>query len=210
MTASTATASSAEWPTTLGGVTVTLTDSQNNSADAQLFYVSPGQINLYVPPKLMAGSVTVQVSGGLNPFQAMLTQSAPAIFTYLSDNVVMPAAQIVAVSADGTVSAAQPIGPITIPSQGELYLVLYGTGIRNHSSSTGVLVTIGNDLAGTYPIQPTYAGAQPVYPGLDQINLPIPAVLAGKGNASVTVYLYQTSGNGAPVQTSNTTFLIFP
>jgi uncharacterized protein (TIGR03437 family) len=44
-----------------------------------------------------------------------------------------------------------------------LYIVLYGTGIRNAHDVTATL--------GSVTAQAVYFGAQPSYPGLDQVNL---------------------------------------
>jgi uncharacterized protein (TIGR03437 family) len=68
--------------------------------------------------------------------------------------------------------------PIDV-SGGPVYLSLFGTGIRGGSNVT---VTIGNANA---PV--SYAGAQGTYPGLDQINVQVPATLKGRGRLSVVV-----------------------
>ena len=65
-----------------------------------------------------------------------------------------------------------------ISASGSTYLVLYGTGI----GSAAVSATIGGVSANV-----TYSGPQGTYPGLDQVNLLIPASLAGKGQAPVVV-----------------------
>jgi uncharacterized protein (TIGR03437 family) len=69
--------------------------------------------------------------------------------------------------------------PINFGSD-QLVLVLYGTGIRGFSSS--VQATIGNV---SLPV--AYAGAQPIAPGLDQINVPLPASLQGRGQLFLAV-----------------------
>ena len=69
--------------------------------------------------------------------------------------------------------------PIDMTSQP--YLILYGTGIRGAAQSN-VSVKIGNIDA---PV--TYAGAQAVYTGLDQVNATLPATLKGRGQQVVTV-----------------------
>jgi uncharacterized protein (TIGR03437 family) len=59
------------------------------------------------------------------------------------------------------------------------YLILYGTGIRG---SVAVSVKIGN-----LDSQVLYAGAQGTYPGLDQVNVALPAALKGRGQQVVTI-----------------------
>jgi uncharacterized protein (TIGR03437 family) len=198
--ATTATAPTPAWPTTLAGTTVSIADSSNHSIQAQLYYVSPTQINLCVPSSLAAGPVTVTVGGSAtsNQLQAVIQPSSPAIF----------GAQTISVSPDGIVSPPQPLGPITIPAQGQLFLVLYATGIRNHSASSVVNVAIGNTLVGSYAVEPVYAGAQGAYPGLDQVNVPIPMQLAGSGSANVTITINDSS-SGATLQQSNALALTF-
>jgi uncharacterized protein (TIGR03437 family) len=65
-------------------------------------------------------------------------------------------------------------------SGGGAVLVLYGTGVRHYQSP--VTVTIGNQT-----VAATYAGAQPDFEGLDQINVPLPATLTGSGLVAVSL-----------------------
>ncbi|MBZ5723597.1 MAG: hypothetical protein LAP87_01240 [Acidobacteriia bacterium] len=69
--------------------------------------------------------------------------------------------------------------PIDVSAQP--YLILYGTGIRG-AAQTNVNVRIGNIDA---PV--TYAGVQGAYPGLDQVNVALPASLKKRGQLVVTV-----------------------
>jgi uncharacterized protein (TIGR03437 family) len=69
--------------------------------------------------------------------------------------------------------------PIDRSSPGdELYLVLYATGIRNHSMP--VMVTVNGQLLASL-----YAGMQPAYPGLDQVNVLLPASVQEAGTAKI-------------------------
>ena len=68
------------------------------------------------------------------------------------------------------------------PAGDRLFLVLFGSGIRGRSAPGAVTVRIA-DL----DIKPDYAGAQPSFVGLDQINFEIPRSLKGRG--LVTIYL---------------------
>ena len=77
-----------------------------------------------------------------------------------------------------------------------LYLVLYGTGIRNRSSLSSVTCTINGQ---SLPV--AYAGPQPQYPGLDQVDVLLPASLKGAGQVNVTLT--------ADGQVSNTATLTF-
>ena len=69
--------------------------------------------------------------------------------------------------------------PVNVTS-GATYLTLYGTGIRNRSALSKVQVSVnGASLAATF------AGAQPSFTGLDQVNVLLPASLAGSGVANL-------------------------
>jgi uncharacterized protein (TIGR03437 family) len=72
--------------------------------------------------------------------------------------------------------------PINVGVSGTVYLTLYGTGIRNLSSLANVQVSING-----VSVQVQYAGAQPSFPGLDQVNVSLPAALSGAGNANVVL-----------------------
>ncbi len=102
------------------------------------------------------------------------------------------AANVQRVRADGTQSfeavlrydeerAAFVAVPVAFGPEGEqLYLVLYGTGIRGRSSLGAVTVRVG-DL----DLPAAYAGPQGFYPGLDQVNVLLPRSLAGAGRVEV-------------------------
>ncbi len=69
------------------------------------------------------------------------------------------------------------------PESDNVFLILFGTGLRNRSSLSGVSVKIGGVDA-----QVQYAGPQPIFPGLDQVNALIPRSLVGR-NGEVDVEL---------------------
>ncbi len=200
------TASSASWPVTLGGVGVLLRDSGGNSVQGRMSYVSPAQLNFEIPPGLNPGPITAVVNGAAasNTLNGNLASVSPAMFVaYDANGQPVPQAQIVSVT-NGVASDPAPLGPITFTSGTELVLVLYATGIRNHPSSSDVRVTFN----GT-EVEPIYAGPQPTYPGLDQINVPIPASLAGAGSVTLKIVVANT-GNGTVTQSSNMATLTFP
>jgi uncharacterized protein (TIGR03437 family) len=117
---------------------------------------------------------------------------APGLFSADATGKGTAAAVVLCVSADGSTTSApaaqcdpktglcagRPID-VSDPSK-KVWLSLYGTGIRGHSSANQVGVTI-DGLSGKV----AYAGAQPQYAGLDQINVLLPSALAGKGNLEV-------------------------
>jgi phospholipase C len=174
-------------PTNLGGVTVTLKDA-NGSAfpPAQLFYVSPTQVNWLIPKGVASGVATITLANGSATFTGTTTISstAPGLFTATQTGQGPAAAQVTNGQTYTNTSQCNSAGscaliPINVTSQP--YLILYGTGIRG-AAQANVSVKIGNIDATV-----TYAGAQSAYAGLDQVNVALPATLKGRGQQVVTV-----------------------
>jgi len=168
---------------TLGGVTVTVTDSAGNSAPAPIYYASPSQVNFVVPANIAGGVATVAVSNnGASALSgtALIYAVAPTLLSADAFGSGFAAALVISGSKFSYVAQCGSSGcsPNAIdPSSGSVYLSLFGTGIRNGST---VAVTIGGENATV-----TYHGAQATYPGLDQINVLIPPDLKGRGRLDV-------------------------
>ncbi len=173
-------------PTTLGGVTVTITDSTGATASAPLLgvFASAGQINLLMPASTAPGlaTITITLPGGstISTF-VIITAAAPGLFTNSMTGQGPFAGQILYFHADGTQTVATSPASIKLGVPGDqVFLVLYGTGIRG---SNAVTATINGTS-----VKVAYAGAQGSFPGLDQINLgPLPATLAGSGAANIVI-----------------------
>jgi uncharacterized protein (TIGR03437 family) len=73
---------------------------------------------------------------------------------------------------------------------GPVYLSLYGTGLRGTGGRPEVTVTIGGVQA-----QVLFAGPQPQYIGLDQVNVIVPAALRGRGLVDIAVTIGTNSSN---------------
>jgi uncharacterized protein (TIGR03437 family) len=71
---------------------------------------------------------------------------------------------------------------VRLQSVDQVFLIGYGTGIRYRSSLSAVTATIGGANADV-----SFAGAQPAFVGLDQLNLAVPRSLAGRGAVDVVV-----------------------
>lgn len=195
----TAAAPGIPYPQTLANVSVQVTDAGGATATAGLIYVSPRQINLQMPAGLAPGRATITVNtdgsaravGGIQ-----LAAAGPAIFTANSAGFGLAAAQVIRVAADGSLKyepvvkydAAQNAivaAPIQFgPDSEQLILALYGTGFGSGPASV---------TAGGATLQISYAGTQGQYPGLDQVNVPLPRTLAGSGTVSFAL----TSGGVA-------------
>jgi uncharacterized protein (TIGR03437 family) len=67
-------------------------------------------------------------------------------------------------------------------SSDQVFLILFGTGLRNRSSLTGVSATIGGE-----PADLLAATAVQGAVGLDQVNLRLPLGLRGRGEVNVVL-----------------------
>jgi uncharacterized protein (TIGR03437 family) len=185
LTTQTAQASGA-LPVLLGGVAVSVTDSSRVARPAQLYYVSPGQVNYLIPPDTAAGLATVSITAnGITAASGPIEVAtvAPSLFTVNADGLA--AANAVRVSENGD-QTFEPIYqtdqngnitalPIDLGSDTDaVYLVLYGTGIRNVGRFSAASATIG----GRFEAPLGYLGAQATYAGLDQVNIQLPKLLA--------------------------------
>lgn len=186
MTERTESATTAELPETLAGLTVEITQAgETQPHRAGLLFASPNQVNFLVPEAVKPGVVSVRVShaSGARFEGASRAQIvAPGIFFSAYEQQNYAAALLVRVRPDGT-QIVEPLletntGGFLVPRAAEmkspdekLYLCLYGTGIRNVSADK-LQVVVGSD---SVPV--LFAGAQGVTPGLDQINLELPPTL---------------------------------
>lgn len=179
-------------PNTLGGTSIMITDSASKSYPAALLYVSPNQVNFQVPTGLVPGTATVVITSGDGTKSTATVQVAaiaPGIFAL--NNASLTAANVVAVASNGTQTPANIYmanaggavvpNPIVGVANGNVYLSIFGTGFGS-AGTAGVQVTINGVNA---PV--LYAGPQGSFAGLDQINVLIPASLAGAGNVNVQV-----------------------
>ena len=81
--------------------------------------------------------------------------------------------------------------PISLGAAGDqLFLSFYGTGFRNRGALADVTATIGGQKATVL-----YAGPQPDFAGLDQINIAVPRALQGKGDVPVALTVAGRNAN---------------
>ena len=184
------TASTRPLPWSLGGVRVTV-----SGRPAQLFYASPAQINILIPPLTDAGVAVVKVSNADNTDvigRVTVLDSAPGVFTATSSGRGTAAAVTTfdglsyasVANADGSESDVDP-GTQASPN----YLVLYATGVR-FGPSQALTVHVQGILA-----QVPFVGRAPGFDGLDQINVVIPPNLSGMGSVSVQLTVAGRAGN---------------
>jgi uncharacterized protein (TIGR03437 family) len=185
-------------PTGLAGTTVRVLDSAGVSRLAPLFYVSPGQVNFVVPSNTAFGlaTITVTTSGGVSAStMVLITHTAPGIFSSNNTGQGVAAAQLVITHANGSQDLLPALAtydstqrayvavPVSLGTATDTAtLVLYGTGVRYRPGPLSVTATVNGS---TIPVQ--YAGAQPQYAGLDQMNINLPRTLVGAGVVGIYV-----------------------
>jgi len=186
-------------PTSLSGFKVIVRDNRGVEREAPLFSLAPEQINCLVPAGTAHGPAVVIVKQGETTVasgKAQIAAMAPGLFTANADGRGLPSAMALRVMADGKqrfepvarfdaeqqrfLSAPIDLGVERKQAGEEVFLVLFGTGLRHRSSLASVSVKIGGLDA-----EVLYAGASPGSPGLDQINVRVPRVLAGRGEVEI-------------------------
>ena len=190
-------------PMNLGGTSVTVNDSNGISRSAELFFVSPTQVNYQVPPGVASGNATVTVSVNGDPRAvgtAQIAALSPGIFTANATGQGVAAAIAVTIHADGSsgyvltfLPATAAAAPIDLGlDTDQVVLELYGTGIRGHSGT--VTCKIGSI---TLPV--AYAGPQGLYVGEDQVNILLPKSLRGAGLLPVVLTVDGQTANTVSV-----------
>ena len=176
-------------PTDFDGLSISIKDSAGNSTSAPLLFVSPWQLTFQVPSSVAAGPAQVSVISGASTqavSNVQVAMVAPALFSVNGLGLAAAAALRVsngtqitepayALNSFGSFSAS----PINMGSgTDQVYLTLYGTGVEAAGASN-VTVMLGGVSA---PV--LYAGSAG-FTGVDQVNVQLPASLAGKGNVEV-------------------------
>jgi uncharacterized protein (TIGR03437 family) len=190
LSSATVQASGVPYPNTLGGITVSL-----SGMVCPLQYVSATQVNFVVPSSLPTGRYLLTVNSATA--DAIVTNTSPGIFTLNGDGTGVPNGSLIAVMKDGSSVPITPyqcssggctIVPVSLPNNlASLYIVLYGTGIRNAMSISAEL--------GGFAAQVVYFGQVPAYPGLDQVNLLITNPTGLTGHESLALHVDGVSSN---------------
>jgi uncharacterized protein (TIGR03437 family) len=169
-------------PATLGGVSVQITNAAKMSVMGTLFFVSPNQINFVIPAGVSTGMSAFTVMNGDNPPPSVNVQVAavaPGLFTVKGDGTGVPAATAIRRSIATQTDTEVPVfhcdansctsTPIDTGTDAQVFLELFGTGIRGRSSLANVTASIGGMSATVL-----YADAQGQFPGFDQVNVMLP------------------------------------
>jgi uncharacterized protein (TIGR03437 family) len=205
LAASTQSAGSQPPPLQLGGVSVTVKDAAGVSRPAGIYFVSAGQINFVLPSDIAPGTASITIQNSTNP--AITTSVdvrtvAPALFSADATGKGAAAATAI-VSIVGRTSplpvfncsgsTCTPV-PIRLGIDTPIYLSLYGSGIRRRSSLSNVTCTIGG-----ISVPVLYAGPQPEFAGLDQVNVALTLSLRNLGEADVIVTVDGQASNAVRV-----------
>jgi uncharacterized protein (TIGR03437 family) len=177
-------------PTIIDGASVSINDAKGNITSAPLIFVSPNQVTFQVPSSVAAGTATVTVTAPGSTQTAsnvVIAPVAPALFTVNGSGLA--AAFAVRVSSSGTQTTEpafvlNPQGsysalPINMGSATDkVYLSFYATGVQA-AGLANVAVTVNG--VSTPVLYAGYGG----YNGVDQINVLLPASLAGSGTVAL-------------------------
>lgn len=184
-------------PITLGGTTVKVKDSAGLERSAVLFFVSPTQVNFQIPASTALGAAIVTIRSGdgtVSTGAITVAKVAPSLFTANATGRGVAAANFLRLKPNN-VQSYEPVGrfdntqskfipvPINLgPETEQVYLVLYGTGVRFHSGMAQITAKLGET-----PVEVMSAGAQGTLIGMDQINLRVPRNLPACGVLDVVV-----------------------
>ncbi len=184
-------ASAIPLPTTLAGVSLSVTDSAGTTRAAPLFFAAPGQINFQVPTGSALGTATLRVeraAGDALSVEIEIVRTAPGLFAAAGTGEG-PAAANSQLFAGGAGGPATPVfrvadgglelEPLGLGAEGDqLVLLLFGSGVRNFSGSIQAHI-------GGVEVPVLGVAAQPQFVGLDQINILVPRSLLGAGVVEV-------------------------
>jgi uncharacterized protein (TIGR03437 family) len=188
----------------LSGTTVVITDGAGTNRPAQLLYAGPGQVNLLTPDGMApgSGSITlVNITGQKVTVPVQVERVSPGLFAANQNGKGVAAAVVLRAAGGATTSSlaancsASPCAPnaidVSSPTD-QVFLSLYGTGIRNGSTVTATIGGISADIQ--------FAGAQSEFPGLDQVNVKLTKAMAGLGDAPVIVTVDGKTANTVTVR----------
>ncbi len=161
-------------PTMLAGATVIARDSAGQERLAPLFFVSPAQINFLIPQGTATGNLIVTV---INENETVAAGNHQIEFDQAQDRFV---------------AAPVDLGP----ASDQVFLVLFGTGLRFRSALSGVNCTIGGVSS-----EVLFAAAAPGFVGLDQVNVRLPRILVGRGEVDVVLSVDGQAANTVRVST---------
>ena len=211
LASSTEAATSQPLQTALAFTRVAVKDSAGHMFYAALFFVSPTQINYVVPPGSRPGPATVTVR--ISFYDEIVATGdieiaavAPGLFAVNQNGKGVAAALAVRAKPDGSQSwqlvyqqgctpGSCAAAPIDLGPEGDqMFLQLYGTGIRGRTSLAAVTAKVGGVDA-----RVEYAGPVAGLAGLDQVNVLIPRTVIGRGDVDIVLTVDGRTANTVTV-----------
>jgi uncharacterized protein (TIGR03437 family) len=200
-------ASTTPLPLTLANTQVSVRDNRGGENFAPLFFVSPSQINFYLPP-LNPGPTTLTFAsaGYIFSVPVLIEAIAPGLFAANANGAGVVAAVALRVKANGTQSFEAVARfdaalnrfvalPLDLGSESDqLFLVLFGTGFRNRNPADPITLRAGGG-ATAVELPVLFAGAQGSLVGLDQLNARLPRSLAGRGEVELNLTVSGKAAN---------------
>ncbi len=210
-------ASAPNYPTSLGGTSITFTPASGGAAiPAKMIYTGAGQVAGLLPSSIAPGVYSVQLTYNTQTSAPQnVTVAARSFGIATSNSGGTGAAQATIGNVNGGISlvrltsgalGSDGLNWTLTPAHPGDTLVLWGTGGGADSSNdtggtSGDQTAAGNfsvNVDGT-AITPLYAGASSGYPGLWQINFTLPATSAPDCFASVQVSAGGQLSNGVTI-----------
>jgi uncharacterized protein (TIGR03437 family) len=179
-------------PTSFDGASVSIADAKGGVTSAPLVFVSPNQVTFEVPSTVAAGTASVSVTASGSTQTAsnvVIAPVAPAVFTVNGNGLAAAFAVRVSASGAQTVEPAYALNPqgsfsaapINMGSATDkVYLAIYATGVQA-AGLANVTVTVNGINT------PVLFAGNAGYAGVDQINVQLPASLAGSGTVALQV-----------------------
>ncbi len=196
-------------PTMLAGTTVKARDGAGTERLAPLFFVSPTQVNYQMPPGTVNGLTTVTITSGdgtVSVGTVQIAAAASGLFAVDASGGGLAAATVLRGKADGS-QQFEPVArfdaaqqkfvavPIDLgPETDQVFLLLFGTGIRFRSALSAVTAKLGG-----VDCQVAFAGAQGGFVGLDQVNVRLSRGLIGRGEVDVALTVDGRAANTVKV-----------
>jgi uncharacterized protein (TIGR03437 family) len=171
-----------------------LLTASKDQLPVKILYSSPTQINAVLPDNPgIEGRALLCLTQFSQPkcTPIAVVRTAPDVLTADASGRGAAAALFYRAKQDGTNGRYEPVAtfengkPVLVPARAPandevLYLVLFGSGWRNHAPANGRLREGVSAYLNDTPAQVNFAGAQGGFFGLDQMNIQIVPSLKGK------------------------------
>ena len=171
--------------TNIGGTSVTM-----NGIPAPLYFVSAGQVNAQVPWNVLPQGSTTGTANVVVSLNGTNSVASTVNVGQFSPNVFAAGQYAIAITSDGLLAA--PAGAIpgltTRPARVGETLVVYANGlgpvtptISNGAPGNPLRNTVNAPqvLFGGVASTPAFSGLTPQFPGVNQINVAVPAGVSG-------------------------------